>query len=508
MRGLDSQPSRSLHGVSMSEVRTELRRITQLALPVVGTQVGMMMLTVVDNLMLGRVSVEALGASALGRVWVMGTFLFGMGLVLGIDPIVSQAHGARDGTRAGLALQQGLVIALAVSAPIALSWIYTEELLLRLGQNAELARIAEDYALAQLPGLPAFLGFVALRHYLQGRGIVRPALWVVLFANGVNAFANWLLIFGHGGLPALGALGAGISTAITQIGMLVAFVCVIRWGRLHEGAWHGWDRRALDPRALLGVLRIGIPVAITIGLEMWAFQIATLWAGRISPTDLAAHTITINMASLTFMPALGLSIGAAVRVGNLIGAEKPRAAQRSAWISLAMSVAVMALPALAFLIGRHSLPLLYTDAGEVILLASSVLPIAAAFQLFDGVQVVGCGILRGMGKTLPSALFNLLGYYALALPLAWWMTFELGLGLPGIWWGLCLGLAPWSPAFWSSGSPCAARRAWTLACGSLWIESEPTECRFLVTVGSFWRRSLPRVLSCNGLLKRGPSTHP
>jgi MATE family multidrug resistance protein len=424
----------------MSEVKQELRRLTQLALPVVGTQVGMMMLAVVDNLMLGRVSVEALAASALGRVWVTGTFLVGLGLVLGIDPIVSQAHGARDGERAGLALQQGLVIALAASVPIALSWIFTEEILLLMGQDAGLARIAEHYALAQIPGLPAFLGFVALRHYLQGRGIVRPALWVVLFGNLVNVFGNWLLIFGGWGAPALGATGAGISTSITQIGMLAAFFAIVRWGRLHEGAWNGWDRRALQARGLIKVLRIGAPVALTIGLEMWAFQIATLWAGLISPTDLAAHTITINMASLTFMPALGLSIGAATRVGNLIGAGEPHAAQRSAWISFAMSVAVMAVPALAFLIGRHALPLLYTDVEDVVALAATVLPIAAAFQIFDGLQVVGCGILRGMGKTVPSALFNLLGYYALALPLAWWMTFELELGLPGIWWGLCIGL--------------------------------------------------------------------
>ena len=424
----------------MSEVKQELRRLTQLALPVVGTQVGMMMLTVIDNMMLGRLSVDALAASALGRVWVTGTFLVGLGLVLGIDPIVSQAHGARDGPRAGLALQQGLVIAFAASLPIVLSWIYTEEVLLLMGQDGELARIAEHYALAQIPGLPAFLAFVALRHYLQGRGIVRPALWVALIANLVNVFANWLLIFGNWGAPALGVIGAGISTSITQIGMLAVFVAIVRWGRLHEGAWAGWDRRALQLRGLLKVLKIGIPVALTIGLEMWAFQIATLWAGLISPTDLAAHTITINLASLTFMPALGLSIGAATRVGNLIGSGEPHAAQQSAWISLSMSIAVMSLPALAFLIGRNSLPLLYTDAADVILLAATVLPIAAAFQIFDGVQVVGCGILRGMGKTVPSALFNLFGYYALALPLAWWMTFELGMGLPGIWWGLCLGL--------------------------------------------------------------------
>jgi MATE family multidrug resistance protein len=424
----------------VSPAREELRRIWRLAAPVMATQVGMMMLGVVDNLMLGRVSVEALGACALGRVWVMGTFLVGMGFVLGIDPIVSQAHGAHDGARAGLALQQGLVIALLAALPIGGSWIFAGEILVALGQEPELARVAEHYALVQLPGLPCFLCFVALRHWLQGRGIVRPALFIALFANVVNAAGNWVLIFGNLGSPALGVVGAGISTAVTQVAMLAALVWLVVSGRLHEGGWAGWTRAALLPRGLLRVAALGAPIAATIGLEMWAFQLATLWSGRIDGTALAAHTITINMASLTFMPALGISIGAATRVGNLIGAGDPHGAQRSAWLSLALSTAWMTLTAIAFLIGREHLPLLYTADPAVIALASSVFPIAAAFQVFDGLQVVGSGCLRGMGKTVPSALFNLLGYYALGLPFAWWLAFEHDAGLPGIWWGLCIGL--------------------------------------------------------------------
>jgi MATE family multidrug resistance protein len=307
----------------------------------------------------------------------MGTFLVGMGFVLGIDPIVSQAHGARDAPRAGLALQQGLVIALLAAIPVGISWIWTTEVLVALGQDAELARVAEEYALVQLPGLPCLLCFVALRHWLQGRSIVRPTLWIALLGNLVNILANWALIFGRLGCPALGVVGAGISTGLTQVAMVAALVWLVVWGRLGRGGWAGWTRAAWAPLGLLRVIAIGAPIAITIGLEMWAFQLATLWSGRIDATALAAHTITINLASLTFMPALGISIGAATRVGNLIGARDPHGAQRSAWLSLALSAAWMALCALGFLLGRRLLPALYTQDQAVIALASSVMPIAS-----------------------------------------------------------------------------------------------------------------------------------
>ncbi len=186
---------------------------------------------------------------------------------------------------------------------------------------------------------------------------------------------------------------------------------------------------------------MGAPAALQIGLEMWAFQIVTLWAGDLGSTDLAAHTIVLNLASLSFMLPLGISIGTSTRVGNLLGAGEREQAQHAAHVAFGMGAATMAVCALIFLIGRHALPGLYTEDAAVLELAARVLPIAAAFQLFDGLQVVGSGILRGMGRTVPGALINLVGYYALALPFAVWLGFSGGHGLTGLWWGLSLGLA-------------------------------------------------------------------
>ena len=435
----------------MRSHRTEFATIARLAAPVIATQLATMMLGVVDNMMLGRLSVEALNASALGRLWVSGTWLLGMGLVFGIDPFVSQAHGAGDGKAAGVALQRGILVALLASLPIAISWCFTEELLVSWGQDPALSAEAERYALVQIPGLPFLLAFQALRQYLQGRGIVRPAMWVAIFANGFNAFWNWLLIYGHAGfgpfapIPALGVVGAGIATGLTQVVMFALLLwIVVRW-RLGEGAWTPWSRESFAARGLGRVIAVGTPIALQIGLEMWAFQIATLWAGEIGSNELAAHTIVLNLASLSFMIPLGISIGTATRVGNLIGAGEPRAAQHAAHVAFAMGAGAMAICALVFLVGRHALPLVYlegnADSAAVLALCAQVLPIAAAFQMFDGLQVVGGGVLRGMGRTTPGAVINLLGYYALALPFASWLAFRMGHGLAGLWWGLSLGLA-------------------------------------------------------------------
>jgi MATE family multidrug resistance protein len=421
--------------------RTEIRRILSLAAPVVITQVATMMLGVVDTIMVGHVSVEVLAAAALGHIWTFGTLIFAMGVVFGLDPIVTQAHGARDEERVGLALQRGLVVALLASIPVAVSWLLTDPAMRLLGQDPDLARQAQIYAVVQIPSIPFFLAFTAVRQYLQGRGIVTPTMLVAIVANGINVLLNWALIFGHLGMPALGIRGAGIATASTRVFMFGALVILVLALRLYEEGWTPWSRRALERRGLREVLHFGIPVGFHFSLEVWAFQISTLLAGRLGENELAAHTVVLNVASLSFMVPLGISIAAVTRVGNLIGAGKPKDAQHAAWVALVLGATVMTASATVFVLLRHQLPALFTPDATVIALAASILPVAAAFQLFDGTQVVGGGILRGQGSTRPAAVFNLVGYYVISLPLAWWMTFSLGLGLQGIWWGLALGLA-------------------------------------------------------------------
>ncbi len=424
----------------MTPVRRELRILTRLATPVAVTQVASMLLWTIDFLMVGRVGILELNAVALGRLWVMGIAVVAMGIVFGIDPIASQAHGARDRVRLGGTLLHGVAMALLVSVPCAAILLFTEEVLLAFGQDPTTVALAARYVRVQIPGLPFYLLFVVLQRYLQARGIVRPAMWISLWANLFHAVADALLVFGLLGAPRLGAVGAGVATALTDVVMFVALVVAMRRYRLQRGARTDLTLTGVRRRELFEIAALGLPIAFQLALEYWAFALATLWAGRLGSVDLAAHSIALNLASITYMLPLGIGLGATTRVGNLTGAGDPRGARRATWVALGLGATIMLGCALLFILLRNLIPRAFTGEAEVVARTAALLPIVAAFELFDGLQSVGGGILRGLGRTRAAAVANLVGYYALGLPLGAWLGRPERLGLAGIWWGLALGL--------------------------------------------------------------------
>jgi MATE family multidrug resistance protein len=427
-------------GPATLPLREEARRLVRLALPVALSQLAIMSMGFVDLVVVGHVSVEAFAAVSIANPWQYGTLLFANGFLMALDPIVSQAHGARDGPRAALALQHGLVLALAMTPLVILAWTQTEEVLRLLGQEPALAHEAERFLRVQIPSVPFFLAYGALRQYLVAREIVRPVLWVVLAANLVNALGNWVLVFGHWGAPALGLVGSGLATSLTRIATFVVGLGLVLGLRLHADAWVPWSRRSFSPSGLRAVLAIGLPIALQISLEMWAFGGSNYIAGRLGAEAVAAHGMVMNLASITFMVPLGIAQGAAVRVGNLIGAGALAQSQRAAWLGIAMGAGFMAFAAACFVLLRGTLPRLYTGEAAVIAAAAAILPIAGAFQIFDGTQSVASGVLRAMGRPGPAALLNFAGYWVLALPLGAWLALGTGAGLAGLWWGLCAGL--------------------------------------------------------------------
>ena len=424
----------------MSTLLGELKVLARLSAPVVLTQLGLMLMGVVDTLMLSRLGVTELAASALGNAWQWTWMSFGLGLVIGIDPLISQAHGRGDGPGAALALQRGVVLALAISVPIGVCLWHTQAGLSLLGQEPAVAELAQRYNRFKLPTVPGFLVYTALRQYLQGRTLMAPPTWVIWGANVLHVPLNWALIFGHAGLPALGVAGAAIASSLSTLLMLACLALVTWLFGLHTGAWRPWSRECLDPRGLRHVLRLGTPVGLQIGFEACAFSCSTLMAGWLGRAPLAGHQIVLNLASLSFMVPLGVSQGAATRVGNLLGAGDRAGMRLAARGALLLSVLVMSCSALTFSLFRFQLPRLYSDDAQVVALAAQILPLAAAFQLFDGLQVVAGGMLRGMGRPDAAALVNLLGYYVVALPLAYLAGFTWQRGLPGIWMALALGL--------------------------------------------------------------------
>lgn len=433
----------------MNSLLTEARTLSRLGAPVCLAQVGGMMLGMVDIWMAGRLGPQAVAAVALGDLWVFGTLIVGMGVVMGIDPMVSQAHGAGKGKEVGLALQRGIVLAFWVSIPLTGLWLLTGSILRLAGQSVPLAAVAHQYALSQIFSIFPFLVFIALRQFLQGRGLMMPTLHVILVANLINGLLDWVLMFGKWGFPAMGVVGCGLATGLTRTFLPIGLLGLV-WGmKLHREVWVPWTRSTFGYSEIRGVLKIGLPIGLQMGLEIWAFSLSSLFAGWLGSEALAAHTIVMKLASFTFMFPLGISIAAATRVGNLIGARESHQAQRAAWVALGLGGMMMAGFALLMVAGRHWFPGLFLGEPNqmVLAMAASILPVAATFQVFDGIQVVGGGILRGMGNTRPAAFFNLVGYYILGLPLALVLAFphhffvrETGMGLPGIWIGLALGL--------------------------------------------------------------------
>jgi len=421
--------------------RSEAGTLFALSAPIALAQVGQMAMGVVDTLMVARLGVTALAAVAIASTWVWSSGALAQGIVQGMDPIVSQAHGAKDGDAVALAFQRGLVIAGLVSLPLMAVWLATEPMLVALGQDPEVARLAGAYMRARLPSALGFLLFTAQRQYLAGRTITRPAMWIMLVANLWNALLNWLLIFGNLGFPAFGIEGAGLATALTNLFLPIALFGWIRVAGLDTGASRPWDRRVLALRGLLNHLRLGFPVGIQLALEANAFTIGMLLVGSLGVAELAAHQVVINMASFTFMLPLGIAIGASARAGNLIGAGEPARLRHACRVALAMGGGVMALAAIVFVVLRDTLPQLYVDDAEVGAIAAALLPIAGAFQIFDGLQVVGGGLMRGMGRPQAGAIANLLSFYLIGLPLAWLLAFRAELGVAGVWWGLAAGLA-------------------------------------------------------------------
>jgi MATE family multidrug resistance protein len=426
---------------SLPILKSHLALLIKLALPVIGAQVGMMALGVVDTVMVGRFSVEALAAASIGNACFYTLLWIGVGFVQGIDPLVTQAHGAKHDHHAVLALKRGVIIAIGISVPILAGLLLTEKILLFFKQSPPLVLLAKNYIAAQLWSVPLFLLFMALRQYFQGREIVKPILWIVIAANGFNFLGNYVFIHGHFGAPPLGLTGAGIASGLTRALMFVALLAWAMGQTRVSFSWLPLQRAVYDLKQFLRIFQVGTPVAVQIGFEVMAFNGCVLIAGLLGQAALGAHSIALNLASLAFMIPLGISQAAVTRVGNLIGAQQLQEAKRAAWVGIFFGGTVMLGSASFFWTFQQQLPGLYTDNAEVILIAASVLPIVAAFQIFDGIQVVCAGVLRGMGRPLPSTLANLFAFWVIGLPVGYWTAIELGFRIKALWWSLVIGLS-------------------------------------------------------------------
>jgi MATE family multidrug resistance protein len=323
-----------------------------------------------------------------------------------------------------------------LALPATVLYAFAGVALRTLGQPADLIPLAASYCRALMPGLPAIFAFIVLRNFLQAVGIVRPATYAIVIANVANAGLDWILMFGKLGLPALGAVGCAVSTSINEWLMLALLVFFSR--RTLRAYWPGWAG-AFDAVPLRRMMKLGTTLGFQFAFEVWAFHAAGFMMGRLGTVAFAAHAIAINLATISFMIPAGIGAAAATRIGHLVGSENEW--YRSGWLGIGMGAAVMTVPAALFVLAPRHLAAFYTHDAAVLATAAVILPLAGAFQLFDGVQAVAFGVLRGAGDTHLPAAANIVGYWAVGLPAGWILAFTLGWGARGVWAGLVVGLA-------------------------------------------------------------------
>ncbi|HVN92953.1 MAG TPA: MATE family efflux transporter [Terracidiphilus sp.] len=423
-----------------AEWTRELRGLVALAVPVVLSELGWMLMGVVDTIMVGRLGPNAIGAVALASAVYYTPAITGIGLMLGLDTLVSQAYGREDHDECHRWLAQGVYLAIIATVPIMLGLAVAALWLPRMGIAAEVARPASGYLELLLWGTLPLLLYGAARRYLQGVGQVRVITVTLVAANLVNWLLNWALIYGKLGLPAMGVNGSAVSTVFARVTMAVALIA-FAW-RYERRRGHPLFKHWAAPQLerMKRLMKLGAPAAGQIMLEVGAWNLATFSAGYLTPVALATHQIVLNYASVTYMVPLGMSAAAAVSVGHAVGAGDAARARRRGWLALGLGTCFMLAAAVTFLVVPRPLIELYTNDARVLAVGPGLLAIVAAFEVFDGIQTVSTGALRGLGETRAPMWVNLIGYWVLGLPLGFLLCFGMKWGIYGLWIGLTLAL--------------------------------------------------------------------
>jgi MATE family multidrug resistance protein len=417
-------------------LRTEFRPLMKLAVPLVVGELGWMTMGLVDTIMVGRVSAEAMGAVSLGSVVYYTFAVFAMGLLYGLDTLISQAYGAgrrEDCDRwvmAGLWLCVPMTPLLMAAVWTLLPWIEW------FGTHPAVAGEAAKYLYAISWSSGPLLLYTALRRYLQSMDLVRPIMFALVSANIINAAAVWVLVFGYFGMPAMGAEGAGWATTISRVYMAAALAVAVV---ITQGAF--WKRAARTRwNDFVRMMGLGFPAAVQMLMEVGVFALTAALVSRLAPASLAAHHVAISAATYSYMLALGLNAAAAVRVGQAVGRGDRDGAAAAGWAAIVLGVAGMGLAGVIFLLFPRAIGRLFTNDTAVIDAAVALLALAALWQLFDGAQGVATGALRGAGDTQTPAIAHGIGYWLVGLPVGYWLTFYAGWGAAGMWTGMCVAL--------------------------------------------------------------------
>ncbi len=411
-----------------------------MALPVVISQIGQVSVSLIDNMMVGHVGTSELAAASFANsVFMIGMF-FGMGITFGITPLIGSAFGNGKINEVVVWLKNGIFTHLSAAFGLCLIMAGVYFLLPLMGQTASVTELARPYYLLLCISYIPFMLFFSVKQFFEGIGNTKIAMHITIAANLLNVVFNYLFIFGKFGFPEMGLNGAGVGTVISRVAMPILFlICIIKtpgFKRYFVLAHHEPFRK----EKIISLLKIGIPIAFQIIVEVIAFSIGAIMMGWLGEVPLAAHQVAIGLASFTYMISLGISQANTIRVSHQMGVKDFKALKFAAFASTHLVLIFMSAMGIVFIFARNVLPFMFTVDPEVVKIASGLLVIAAVFQVFDGLQVVMLSTLRGMADVRLPMFIAFLAYLFIGIPISYILAFKLMLGPQGVWLGYLAGL--------------------------------------------------------------------
>jgi multidrug resistance protein, MATE family len=428
--------------LSWPTFRAELRPTLRLAIPLVLAEIGWISMAIEDTMFVGRLpnSAQSIAAVSISSSLFLVFIFFGEGLLIGLDTLVSQAFGAGNQADCYLSLVNGVYLSLALSPVLFIAIWLLPKIYPWFGVAPDVAVLARPYMYTLAFGVLPLLLYFTFRRTLQGMNLVRPIAFALVTANLINVIGNYLLVFGHWGLPMLGVVGSGIATVISRAYLTIVLIGFLFWhdGEHHTGLLHASLR--LDMERIRRLIALGLPAAIQLTAEVSVFAAVASLISRLGAIPLASHQIALNTVAFTYMVPLGISSAAAVRVGQAIGRRDLEGAKIAGNTAILLGAAFMSVMSVVLLVFPQYIARIYTNNPVLIHTAVVLLAAGAAFQLFDGIQTVATGALRGTGDTRTPMICHFCAYWLMGLPFGAWLCFSRHWGPLGLWIGLSAAL--------------------------------------------------------------------
>ena len=427
--------------MKFSDYTPVYRKNLTLAIPVIFSQLGQVTVNLADNMMVGHVGTTELAAASFAiNVFHIG-MLFGLGLTLGLTPLVGQSFSARNKENTASWFKNGVLVFFVASIVLSIFMSALVLFMNRMGQRDDVVQKAIPYYLIQVSSLVPLMLFFSVKQFFEGIGNTKIAMVITIGANLLNVGLNYILIYGKMGFPALGLNGAGFATLISRIIMPIVFVLIILKQKDFKGYLTEELHSGFEKLKIRRIISIGLPIGLQMVIEILAFSLGAIMLGWISKESLAGHQVAISMAAMTYMISFGLASGTTIRVSHAFGEHDLKEVKLAVYASLHMVIAFMSLMGILFILLRNQVPFLFTSDPNVIKVAAGLLIVGAFFQIFDGIQVVLLGALRGIADVRIPMFMAFFSYIVVSLPISYLLAFVFNFGYSGVWIGFVFGLS-------------------------------------------------------------------